>query len=113
MIVDDDEDIRHVLRLLLEFEDFELAAAACTGVEALALAVEHKPDFIILDYMMPGMAGDETAARLRTLVPNACIIAFSAILDGRPAWADAFLIKDRISELVPLLSNLAPRSGRA
>jgi DNA-binding NarL/FixJ family response regulator len=106
LIVDDDEEIRHALRLLFELEDFDVRGEASNGPEAVALAIKHEPEFIILDYLMPGMKGDETAGLLRTLVPRARIVAFSAILDSKPGWADAFLNKERISEIAPLLTSV-------
>jgi hypothetical protein len=33
-------------------------------------------------------------------------VAFSAILDQQPAWADAYLNKERIGDMVPLLQTL-------
>jgi hypothetical protein len=38
-------------------------------------------------------------------VPGTKIVAFSAFLHEQPNWADAFLNKDRISELMPLLRS--------
>jgi CheY-like chemotaxis protein len=109
LIVDDDENVRQVLRLLFEFEDFDVAGEACSGVEAVPLALKYDPDFIILDFLLPGMAGDKTASLMRTLVPQARIIAFSAILAEKPAWADSYLNKDRITEIAPLLTSVMSR----
>jgi CheY-like chemotaxis protein len=105
LIVDDDENIRYALRLLFEFEDFQVTEAA-SGPEAVARALRDDPGFVVLDYMMPGMTGEKTAGLLRSVVPDARIVAFSAILDDKPVWADAFLNKERISEIAPLLTNL-------
>jgi DNA-binding NarL/FixJ family response regulator len=106
LIVDDDPDIRHALSLLFEFEDFHVVAEASSGAEAVPLAIQHEPDFVILDYLMPGSTGDKTAGVLRALVPQARIVAFSAVLEVKPNWADAFLNKDRIAEVAPLLTAL-------
>ncbi|HTZ99454.1 MAG TPA: response regulator [Candidatus Aquilonibacter sp.] len=65
LIVDDDADMRnlHKMRLndsyeILETEDPE---------EALGMALEHKPDAILLDLMMPRLSGFELCHTLRTL----------------------------------------------
>lgn len=57
LVVDDDEAIRRLVRLNLA-DDFEIID---TGVpeEALALAMEHKPDAILLDLRMPQFSGFE------------------------------------------------------
>lgn len=105
LIVDDDEDIRDALRLLFE-DEYDVVGSAADGAEALALAPELKPDVIVLDEFMPRMSGAEAAAPLRGLLPSARIVAFSAVLDSKPSWADAFLNKARIDEIAPLIGTL-------
>ena len=103
LIVDDDEEIRHVLRILCEAEGLTVIGEAANGVEAVPLALRHQPDFVILDYMLPRLDGEGAAEILRTITPESRIVAFSAILEDQPSWADAYLNKERISELMPLL----------
>jgi CheY-like chemotaxis protein len=103
LIVDDDEEIRHVLRLLCEGEGMEVVGEAASGVEAVPLALKHQPGMVILDYMLPRLDGEGSAEILRAIAPGAKIVAFSAILESKPPWADAYLNKERISELMPLL----------
>jgi two-component system, response regulator PdtaR len=103
LIVDDDEEIRHVLRVLCETEGMEVIGEASNGVEAVPLALNHQPAFVILDYMLPRLDGEGAAEILRAIAPTTKIVAFSAILDKKPSWADAYLNKERITELMPLL----------
>jgi CheY-like chemotaxis protein len=103
LIVDDDEEIRHVLRILCETDGMTVVGEAANGVETVPLALTHQPDFVILDYMLPRLDGEGTAEILRAITPQSKIVAFSAILDEQPVWADAYLNKDRIAELMPLL----------
>jgi two-component system chemotaxis response regulator CheY len=110
LIVDDDAGIRQLLRLLFELNGFHVVAEACNGAEAMPLALRHNPDFVVLDYWMPGGTGDRAAAALRWLLPEVHIIAFSAVLQEKPAWADAYLNKDRICEIAPFLTGLLVRS---
>ena len=105
LIVDDDEEIRHVLRLLCETEGFDVVGEAANGVEAVPLALKYQPDFVILDYLLPRLDGSGAAEILRTITPNSKIVAFSAILNDQPTWADAYLNKDRVGELMPLLRS--------
>ena len=104
LIVDDDPDTRHILGTLFEVDEFDVVGEAADGVEAVPLALKHQPDFVILDYRMPRMNGAKTAEVIRGLCPNTRIVAFSAMLDVRPFWADAYLNKERIIEVAPLLS---------
>lgn len=106
LIVDDDVEIRHVLRLLCDNEGLEVVGEAANGVEAVPLALHHQPDFVILDYRLPRLDGEGAAEILRAITPRSKIVAFSAILDRQPEWADAYLNKERISELMPLLHTL-------
>lgn len=103
LIVDDDEEIRHVLRILCETEGLRVVGEAANGVEAVPLALNHQPDFVILDYMLPRLDGEGAAEILRAITPSSKIVAFSAILDKQPEWADAYLNKERIADLMPLL----------
>jgi CheY-like chemotaxis protein len=105
LIVDDDEEIRHVLRLLCESEGMEVIGEAATGIEAVPLGLKHQPDVVILDFMLPRLDGAGTAEILRAIIPGTQIVAFSAILDEKPSWADAYLNKERISDLMPLLRS--------
>ena len=105
LIVDDDVEIRHVLRLLCETNGMSVVGEAENGVEAVAIALREQPRFVILDYMLPRLDGEGTAELLRSVAPESKIVAFSAILQDRPAWADAYLNKERVAELMPLLQS--------
>lgn len=98
LIVDDDPDIRHVLRLLLTNRGYETMQAA-SGAEALAL-LERTPalDLVLLDVMMPGEDGTEVCRRLReqSQVPVLFLTAKTQEADMAAAYAvggDAFLAK--------------------
>lgn len=65
--VDDEEDIRTITRLSLHvMGDLELYQCS-SGSEAIARAAAVGPDLFLLDYMMPGMNGEETLAGLRAI----------------------------------------------
>jgi DNA-binding response OmpR family regulator len=52
LVVDDEEEIRLLLKEFLEKNDFEVAVAA-DGAEALALATKRTPDLVITDLLLP------------------------------------------------------------
>ena len=64
LVVDDEARNVKLLETLLH-ADGHATISARNGQEALALAVESKPDLILLDIMMPDMDGFETVARLK------------------------------------------------
>ncbi len=105
LIVDDDEEVRHVLRLICENDSLRVVGEAGNGIEAVTLALNHQPDFVILDYKLPRLDGEGAAEILRAITPDSKIVAFSAILERQPEWADAFLNKERIAEMMPLLRS--------
>ena len=110
LVIDDVEAIRDAVCLLLEMEGFE-AVGASGAIEGVAQALRCRPSVVVLDHNMPGYDGGRTAVMLRALVPEARIVAFSAVLDGRPAWADEFLAKQDIVGLTGLLDSMEPSSS--
>ncbi len=107
LVVDDEEGIRSLLKVMFASNPgFEIVAEAEDGVEALSLALQHHPDYVILDYSMPRMNGEEAARVLRAMQSNLCIIAFSSVVAERPEWADAHLSKEQFNDLLPLLLSL-------
>jgi CheY-like chemotaxis protein len=65
LIIDDEEDIREVAALSLQTVAGWEVVSASSGAQGLARAIEHKPDAILLDVMMPGMDGPTTFRELR------------------------------------------------
>jgi DNA-binding response OmpR family regulator len=65
LIADDDDGLRHLLRLVLCREGFEVIEAA-DGLEALARAYDSDPSLVLLDVMMPGVDGFDVCRKLRS-----------------------------------------------
>jgi CheY-like chemotaxis protein len=65
LCVDDEEDIRDVVRLCLEMDEGFRIDACGSGAEAVAFLETTRPDLVLLDVMMPGMDGPATLAALR------------------------------------------------
>jgi CheY-like chemotaxis protein len=59
LIVDDNEDNRYTLQLMLETDGYERIASAAGGNEAIALIEKEKFSLVLLDLMMPDLNGDE------------------------------------------------------
>ena len=86
LIVDDNEQLRRLIRDFLERESgFEVCGEAVDGYDAIEKAEQLKPDLIILDMSMPRMNGIEAAPRLKKILPETPIVLFTsyeAILEG-------------------------------
>jgi len=64
MVVDDDADVRRIVRVILERRGYTTWAAA-DGQEAFRMIMEQRPDLLILDLMMPNMDGFQLVRLLR------------------------------------------------
>jgi chemotaxis response regulator CheB len=106
LIVDDDPGVRQALRVILEIDDFDVVGEADNGVEAIPRALALEPDVVVLDQEMPRRSGAQTARMLRQLLPDVQIVAFSAILEAKPSWADAWLNKSSIVDLSDVVGQL-------
>ena len=79
LVVDDEEDVRLLLRLQLEEHGFVVTGEAADGGEALEECRREEPDAVILDLLMPRVNGFDTIPRLRREFPNVAIIAYTAV----------------------------------
>ena len=112
VIVEDEPDIRLLIRMLLT-QDVRLAVVgeATSAAGALELARSACPGLIVLDHSVDGpMTGLEAAPALKVAAPGVKIILFSAYdlaADARRSPAvDAYLPKDQPSKLLPLAQQL-------
>lgn len=64
LLVDDELDMRSIVRIILEDPSISIHEAT-NGYDALDTARQIAPDLILLDWMMPGITGVEVAAALR------------------------------------------------
>lgn len=116
VLVEDNEVFREALELLLGLrEDVEVVASVGDGAAALAAALEHRPDVVLMDYRLPAMDGAQATARLRDEVPEAAVVALTASAsDGQrealvAAGAVACLTKDQeLDEIVAAILAAAP-----
>ena len=81
LIVDDHQSFRRAVRLVLEYEGYEVVGEAADGEEALRVAGETSPNVVLLDVNMPGMDGFEVATRLSS-DPSAPAVILTSSRDG-------------------------------
>ena len=98
LAVDDEPDLRSLLRILLTNKGYEVLEAP-SGVEAVELVrSEPRIDLVIMDIMMPGLSGVEACAEIRkfSTVPMLFLTAKSQLADKAEAYAsggDDYLAK--------------------
>lgn len=105
VVADDHKIVREGLRSLLEREPgIDVAAEADNGREAMKLAVELKPDVVLMDLSMPDMNGIEATRRIAETSGGSRVLALSMHSDKRfvvealAAGAKGYLLKDCASE---------------
>jgi DNA-binding NarL/FixJ family response regulator len=113
LIADNSEMVRKLLCQHFENEaDYDLCAEAKNGEEAIALALKHEPDLIVLDLLMPAMNGLVAARQLKQLMPEVPIILFTDHGDILPYMgncpADLVLPKQDLVVLMNHIRALAP-----
>ena len=95
LVVDDEDDIRELCRVNLEFEGFQVIDAA-DGPSALEQAASQHPDVIFLDLMMPAMDGWEVLQRLKeddatADIPVVLLTARTGEEDQMRGWQEGIL----------------------
>jgi DNA-binding NarL/FixJ family response regulator len=100
LIADDHPVVRDGLVAILNTQpDFEIAAVAEDGQEAVELAATLRPDVILLDLEMPRLDGAAAIRQMRAADPNVRVIVFTAydtderILTAVQAGAQGYLLK--------------------
>lgn len=120
LVVDDEARVRQGLAMRLEDEpDIEIVGEAADACAALDLALDLRPDVVVLDLLMPGTGGLQTIQILRAALPESDILAFSIRDDTTTrrevasAGAAAFLAKQEGPErLLATIRDIARRRSR-
>jgi two-component system response regulator MprA len=98
LIVDDDPKLLKMLGRTLSYEGFQVRSAS-NGNEALAEMQAHRPDVIVLDWMMPGLDGIGVLERLRNAGDKTLVLMLTARdavenrVAGLEGGADDYLVK--------------------
>lgn len=78
VIVDDEPDVRDLLKLRLERNGrFDVVAVGGDGPEAIDLCAEHKPDVLVLDALMPSGSGTDVVRDILAVAPSTMVIIYT------------------------------------
>jgi two-component system, NtrC family, nitrogen regulation response regulator NtrX len=103
LVVDDEAEIRRSVRMILEYEGYDVVEAS-SGPEGVALAEKESPDLIFLDIKMPGMDGLEALQRIRSTNESLPVVMISGhgtvstAVEATKAGAFDFIEKPLASE---------------
>ncbi|MBI4530715.1 MAG: response regulator [Candidatus Latescibacteria bacterium] len=98
LIVDDEEDIRSLLKRFLTKKEYDVTTAS-DGYQVLIKVKEWEPDIVLLDILMPGISGMEVLPLIKEINEKIGIIMITAVRDvetGRKALsmgADDYITK--------------------
>ncbi len=116
LVAEDEAIIRLDLVEMLSEAGYTVVAEAANGVEAIALAKEHRPDLAILDVKMPELDGISAAEQIIEIAPVLMLTAFSQrelVERARDAGAMAYVVKPfSISDLVPAIEIAISRHAQ-
>jgi len=115
MLVDDHDVVRTGLRSYLETQPgMQVVAEASDGAAAIQLAMEKRPNIILMDITMAGMDGLEATRQLRALCPESLVLALTVHEDKQyfmemlAAGASGYLTKQAAAdELVAAIRAVA------
>jgi len=113
LLVDDAPEARRLVRTALRFRGgFEIVGEASTGVAAITLVDEQRPDVVVLDLGLPDITGRDVLTRVREERPEVRVVIFSGAEPEDRAWYDenaqGYVLKDEdIDYLVTLLESVA------
>ncbi len=118
LIIDDEGNIRRMLRMLLESEGYDVREAG-SAEEGLLEAGRQAPEAVLLDLMLPGMSGLDALPRMADVAPGVPVVMMS----GRATLSDAveatrrgafhFIEKPLTPETVLVTLRAAMEVGRA
>lgn len=119
LVVDDDRVFTEALVEQLGADGrIEVIGQARTGEEALALVEELRPQLVLMDLAMPGMAGLAATRRIRNAHPETVVLVLTGSTAGEDvrsaseAGAAGFLTKDSLaSEVASAILGLASFAG--
>ncbi len=115
VIAEDEALIRLDLKEMLEEEGFTVVAEAANGEDAVRLALQHRPDLVVLDVKMPRLDGISAAEQIAAarIAPVVMLTAFSQpelVERARAAGAMAYVVKPFTkADLVPAIAMATSR----
>ena len=101
LVVDDQSLMRQAMTSFVTFEkDMEVVAQASDGAEAVNLALQLKPDVILMDLQMPVMNGIDATSKITAALPSTKVLAVTTfhsedyVVPALKAGASGYIVKD-------------------
>jgi signal transduction histidine kinase/DNA-binding response OmpR family regulator/sugar lactone lactonase YvrE len=113
LIVEDNDELREMLKSI--FEPIYKIYTAANGLEGLEMTIEHQPDIVLSDLMMPEMSGSEMCSKIKNNfqvchIPVVLLTAQTAVeynIEGLRLGADDYITKPfNVKTLITRCNNL-------
>jgi signal transduction histidine kinase/DNA-binding response OmpR family regulator len=113
LIVEDNDELRELLKTI--FEPIYQVYTACDGQQGLEMTLEHQPDLVLSDLMMPRLSGAEMCSKIKSNfavshIPVVLLTAQTAIeynIEGLKLGADDYITKPfNVKALITRCNNL-------
>lgn len=118
LLVDDQRLMRDGMRTLLSLEeDLEVVGEAGDGQEGVRLALQRRPDVILMDIRMPGMNGVDATGAIRRALPQSKVLILTTfdddamVMDALLEGASGYLTKDLPAEEIALAIRSVQSGG--
>jgi two-component system, chemotaxis family, chemotaxis protein CheY len=112
LVVDDEKHIRLMIKTVVKGMGYSFCGEASNGREAIHLALETKPDLVLMDVNMPIKTGPESIEELIAANEEVCIIMLTSVADMATveeclnAGASQYIRKDTpVAEMKILISQ--------
>ena len=116
VLIEDEDEVRDVLRVLFDLDDrFRVVAEAADGLRGIAAVTAHQPDVVVVDMQLPGATGAEVIRATREASPRTRIVIFSSfpdpftLLEVLRLGADSYL--DKATAWMDLLPSILELCG--
>ena len=116
LVVDDYQEAAELMALLLEASMEIRAFHATNGYQALSIAVDKHPDFVLPDTDMPGMDGIQTARLIRASLAGHSVVLIAyiglkdvALVDDSRLFGHVLIRSCKLNELLEIRSSTQDR----
>jgi DNA-binding NarL/FixJ family response regulator len=115
-VVDDAADLRLLFTMSLRRNGYEVLGEAATGEQAIAAALDLRPDVVLIDLMLPDMTGLDVVTALRDALPTTKLVMCSGMEEPETidacldAGANGYIGKGEAADIGSALTKLLDAS---
>ena len=119
VLIDDNDDIRFLMRFQLEMIGLSVVGEGANGLEGIEVVRREQPDLVVMDMAMPGLDGVDTTYAIKVGTPQTTVVAFTSTTDRRSithileAGAEVHFDKMRWQSVIDWIGDRARQHSRS